>query len=170
MSFFVNNAYAQSTPSAPGSAAAAPATTTATVGTAAAADSAGGPPPQPGTLGMLLPRRVSEAIARAMKADMVLAGADASARRGYELRAASCRHAARAAGQQAHHPQTPAAPSVAPRLTTLDCTWWCASEAYVGALDECCAQQPGTRIRQEATGSAGRRCEPRHRTLNPRAP
>jgi NADP-dependent 3-hydroxy acid dehydrogenase YdfG len=41
------------------------------------------------TLGMLLPRRVSEAIARAMKADMVLAGADASARRGYEVRAAA---------------------------------------------------------------------------------
>jgi NADP-dependent 3-hydroxy acid dehydrogenase YdfG len=41
------------------------------------------------TLGMLLPRRLSEAIARAMKADMVLAGADASARHGYELRAAA---------------------------------------------------------------------------------
>lgn len=41
------------------------------------------------TLGMLLPRRLSEAIARAMKADMVLAGADASVRRGYEVRAAA---------------------------------------------------------------------------------
>jgi short-subunit dehydrogenase len=41
------------------------------------------------TFGMLLPRRLSEAIARAMKADMVLAGADASARRCYELRAAA---------------------------------------------------------------------------------
>lgn len=41
------------------------------------------------TLGMLLPRRLSEAVARAMKADMVLAGADAKARRGYELRAAA---------------------------------------------------------------------------------
>lgn len=41
------------------------------------------------TIGMLLPRRASEAIARAMKADMVLAGADASARRGYEVRAAA---------------------------------------------------------------------------------
>lgn len=40
-------------------------------------------------LGTLLPRRASEAIARAMKADMVLAGADASARRQYDLRAAS---------------------------------------------------------------------------------
>jgi short-subunit dehydrogenase len=41
------------------------------------------------TLGMLLPRRLSEALARAMKADMVLAGADAAVRRGYELRAAA---------------------------------------------------------------------------------
>jgi NADP-dependent 3-hydroxy acid dehydrogenase YdfG len=40
-------------------------------------------------LGALLPRRASEAIARAMKADMVLASADAQARRGYELRAAA---------------------------------------------------------------------------------
>jgi short-subunit dehydrogenase len=39
------------------------------------------------TLGVLLPRRLSEGLARALKADMVLAGADASARRGYELRA-----------------------------------------------------------------------------------
>lgn len=41
------------------------------------------------TIGTLLPRRVSEAMARAMRADMVLAGADAQARRGYELRAAA---------------------------------------------------------------------------------
>ncbi|HEV7942197.1 MAG TPA: SDR family oxidoreductase [Solirubrobacteraceae bacterium] len=41
------------------------------------------------TFGSLLPRRVSEAIARAMKADMVLAGADASVRQGYEVRAAA---------------------------------------------------------------------------------
>jgi short-subunit dehydrogenase len=40
-------------------------------------------------LGALLPRRASEAIARAMKADMVLASADAEARRKYELRAAA---------------------------------------------------------------------------------
>jgi NADP-dependent 3-hydroxy acid dehydrogenase YdfG len=39
-------------------------------------------------LGVLLPRRMSEGLARAMKADMVLAGADASVRRDYELRAA----------------------------------------------------------------------------------
>jgi NADP-dependent 3-hydroxy acid dehydrogenase YdfG len=38
-------------------------------------------------LGVLLPRRLSEGMARAMKADQVLAGADANARRGYELRA-----------------------------------------------------------------------------------
>ncbi len=54
------------------------------------------------TLGMLLPRRISEAIARAMKADMVLAGADASVRRGYELRAA------------ASEPALGAAPAAAP--------------------------------------------------------
>jgi NADP-dependent 3-hydroxy acid dehydrogenase YdfG len=36
----------------------------------------------------VLPRRVSETLARALKADRVLAGADANARRGYELRAA----------------------------------------------------------------------------------
>jgi NADP-dependent 3-hydroxy acid dehydrogenase YdfG len=38
-------------------------------------------------LGVLLPRSLSEGLARAMKADMVLAGADASVRRDYELRA-----------------------------------------------------------------------------------
>jgi short-subunit dehydrogenase len=38
-------------------------------------------------LGVLLPRPLSEGMARAMKADMVLAGADADVRRGYELRA-----------------------------------------------------------------------------------
>ncbi|MGA8354703.1 MAG: SDR family oxidoreductase [Solirubrobacteraceae bacterium] len=41
------------------------------------------------TLGSLLPRRLSEAVSRAMKADMVLAGADASARHNYEVRAAA---------------------------------------------------------------------------------
>jgi NADP-dependent 3-hydroxy acid dehydrogenase YdfG len=40
-------------------------------------------------VGALLPRRASEAIARAMKADMVLASADAQARQQYELRAAA---------------------------------------------------------------------------------
>jgi short-subunit dehydrogenase len=38
-------------------------------------------------LGVLLPRRLSEGMARAMKADRVLAEADASSRRDYELRA-----------------------------------------------------------------------------------
>jgi hypothetical protein len=36
----------------------------------------------------MLPRRATEGISRALKADQVLAGADANARRGYELRAA----------------------------------------------------------------------------------
>jgi NADP-dependent 3-hydroxy acid dehydrogenase YdfG len=39
------------------------------------------------TLGVLLPRRLSEGMARALKADRVLAGADANVRRNYELRA-----------------------------------------------------------------------------------
>lgn len=39
-------------------------------------------------LGELLPRRASEAIAHAIRADRVLAGADLDARRSYELRAA----------------------------------------------------------------------------------
>jgi NADP-dependent 3-hydroxy acid dehydrogenase YdfG len=39
------------------------------------------------TFGSLLPRRLSEGMARAMKADRVLAGADGSIRSGYELRA-----------------------------------------------------------------------------------
>jgi NADP-dependent 3-hydroxy acid dehydrogenase YdfG len=39
------------------------------------------------TLGVLLPRALSEGMARALKADKVLAGADTGARRGYELRA-----------------------------------------------------------------------------------
>jgi NADP-dependent 3-hydroxy acid dehydrogenase YdfG len=39
-------------------------------------------------LGTLLPRRLSEGMAHAMKADRVLAGADANVRRDYELRAA----------------------------------------------------------------------------------
>jgi short-subunit dehydrogenase len=40
------------------------------------------------TLGVLLPRALSEGMARALKADRVLAGADAKVRRDYELRAA----------------------------------------------------------------------------------
>lgn len=56
------------------------------------------------TIGMLLPRRVSETVARAMKADTVLAGADASIRRGYEVRAAASEPSlAPAAGADATH-------------------------------------------------------------------
>ncbi|MGA8364751.1 MAG: SDR family oxidoreductase [Solirubrobacteraceae bacterium] len=40
-------------------------------------------------LGTLLPRRVAEGMARAMKADRVLAGADPQARHAYELRASA---------------------------------------------------------------------------------
>jgi NADP-dependent 3-hydroxy acid dehydrogenase YdfG len=39
-------------------------------------------------LGTLLPRRLAESVARAMKADQILTGADTNARRDYELRAA----------------------------------------------------------------------------------
>jgi hypothetical protein len=39
-------------------------------------------------LGVLLPRTLAEGMTRAMKADRVLAGADPSRRRDYELRAA----------------------------------------------------------------------------------
>ena len=52
------------------------------------------------TLGMLLPRRLSEGMARAMKADRVLAGADANARRDYELRAARSEPALAPADEQ----------------------------------------------------------------------
>jgi NADP-dependent 3-hydroxy acid dehydrogenase YdfG len=38
-------------------------------------------------LGTLMPRRLAEGVARAMKADQILTGADANARRDYELRA-----------------------------------------------------------------------------------
>jgi short-subunit dehydrogenase len=53
------------------------------------------------TLGTLLPRSLSEGMARAMKADRVLAGADANARRNYELRASHSEPGLEAA------PQTP---------------------------------------------------------------
>ena len=45
-------------------------------------------PSAPSMLGALLPRALAEGMARALKADRVLAGADADARRDYELRAA----------------------------------------------------------------------------------
>ena len=66
------------------------------------------------TLGMLLPRRVSEAIARAMKADMVLAGADASVRRGYEVRAAASEPALSAARPRASAVAAAEAPAELP--------------------------------------------------------
>jgi short-subunit dehydrogenase len=48
----------------------------------------------------LLPRRLAEGMARAMKADRVLADADASTRRGYELRASRSEPGLEAAPQQ----------------------------------------------------------------------
>ncbi len=50
-------------------------------------------------LGVLLPRRLSEGMARAMKADRVLADADPTARRAYELRAAASEPALESASQ-----------------------------------------------------------------------
>lgn len=52
-------------------------------------------------LAAVLPRPLSEGLARALKADRVLAGADANARRGYELRASHSEPGLEAA------PQTP---------------------------------------------------------------
>jgi short-subunit dehydrogenase len=52
-------------------------------------------------LGVLLPRRLSEGMARAMKADQVLAGADANVRRGYELRASHSEPGLEPAGEPA---------------------------------------------------------------------
>jgi NADP-dependent 3-hydroxy acid dehydrogenase YdfG len=62
-------------------------------------------------LGELLPRRASEAIAHAMKADRVLAGADLTARRDYELRAGS---SAPALAPGAAEPAPMAAPGAEP--------------------------------------------------------
>jgi NAD(P)-dependent dehydrogenase (short-subunit alcohol dehydrogenase family) len=52
-------------------------------------------------LGTVLPRRLSEGVARAMKADRVLADADAMTRRSYDLRAARSEPALDAASQPA---------------------------------------------------------------------
>jgi NAD(P)-dependent dehydrogenase (short-subunit alcohol dehydrogenase family) len=52
------------------------------------------------TLGTLLPRRLAEGMGHMLKADQVLAGADANVRRGYELRAANSEPAL-APGQEA---------------------------------------------------------------------
>jgi NADP-dependent 3-hydroxy acid dehydrogenase YdfG len=52
------------------------------------------------TLGVLLPRRLSEGMARAMKADRVLADADTISRRAYELRASESEPGLAAAPEQ----------------------------------------------------------------------
>jgi NADP-dependent 3-hydroxy acid dehydrogenase YdfG len=57
-------------------------------------------------LGVLLPRRLSEGMARAMKADRVLANADTISRRAYELRASESEPGLEAAPEQ---PQIPRA-------------------------------------------------------------
>ncbi len=59
-------------------------------------------------LGVLLPRRLSEGMARAMKADRVLAGADVNVRKGYELRAARSEPALAPAEEPAQLEQGPA--------------------------------------------------------------
>jgi NADP-dependent 3-hydroxy acid dehydrogenase YdfG len=57
------------------------------------------------TLGGLLPRRISESVARAMKADRVLAEADTEARRAYELRASASEPALTKGSQQSRIPE-----------------------------------------------------------------
>jgi short-subunit dehydrogenase len=52
------------------------------------------------TLGQLLPRRLSEGMARAMKADKVLAAANSDVRKDYELRAARSEPGLEAGGEQ----------------------------------------------------------------------
>jgi short-subunit dehydrogenase len=59
------------------------------------------------TLGTLLPRRLSEGMARAMKADRVLAGADSGTRRGYELRAARSEPGLEGSSEAAQLAQSP---------------------------------------------------------------
>jgi short-subunit dehydrogenase len=54
----------------------------------------------------LLPRRLSEAVGRAMKADRVLAGADSDLRRGYDLRAAHSAHGLEPPEEQARLART----------------------------------------------------------------
>ncbi len=57
-----------------------------------------------GALAVLLPRSLSEGMARAMKADRVLAGADMTSRRDYELRAARSEPGLESAPGQAQIP------------------------------------------------------------------
>ena len=56
-------------------------------------------------LGTLLPRRLSEGLGRAMKADRLLADADVTARRGYELRAAQSEPGLPPAPEQSQIPE-----------------------------------------------------------------
>ncbi len=58
-------------------------------------------------LGVLLPRQLSEGMARAMKADRVLAGADLARRRDYELRASRSEPALAAAPEPAQLSEAP---------------------------------------------------------------
>jgi NADP-dependent 3-hydroxy acid dehydrogenase YdfG len=62
-------------------------------------------------LGTVLPRRLSEGMARAMKADRVLADADAVTRRSYDLRAARSEPGLEAAAEPAQIPSSVAEPS-----------------------------------------------------------
>jgi NADP-dependent 3-hydroxy acid dehydrogenase YdfG len=59
-------------------------------------------------LGAILPRRLSEGMARAMKADRVLIDTDAGARRGYELRASRSEPGLEAAPEQPQLAETSA--------------------------------------------------------------
>jgi hypothetical protein len=62
-------------------------------------------------LGAVLPRSLSEGMARAMKADRVLAGADIARRREYELRAARSEPGLEPAAEQAQITQAAGDPS-----------------------------------------------------------
>ncbi len=62
-------------------------------------------------LGVVLPRRLSEGMARAMKADRVLADADTSTRRNYELRASRSEPSLEGSPEQ---PQIPSAAGTGP--------------------------------------------------------
>ncbi len=65
-------------------------------------------------LGAVLPRRLSEGMARAMKADRVLADADTISRRGYELRASRSEPGLDVAPEQPQIPSSAGARSPAP--------------------------------------------------------
>jgi hypothetical protein len=65
-------------------------------------------------LATMLPRRLAEGVARAMRADRVLADADAVRRREYELRASRSEPALAGADQPALAPAGTEAPQAAP--------------------------------------------------------